>query len=93
MLEAGLWALVTAGSLWVGALVAILTRPGSRLVGLAIAFGAGALIAAVAYELVLEAFETSVRFSAAGFAAGAVAFYLGDGTADGLGFALGFALS
>ena len=82
MLEAGLWALLTAGSLWVGALVAILARPGSRVVGLAIAFGAGALIAAVAYELVFEAVETSVRFAGTGFAVGAVAFYVGDWLID-----------
>ncbi|MBA2643354.1 MAG: ZIP family zinc transporter [Actinobacteria bacterium] len=82
MLEAGLWALLTAGSLWVGALVALLARPGSRVIGLAIAFGAGALIAAVAYELVFDAFETSVRFAAAGFAVGAFAFYLGDWLID-----------
>lgn len=82
MLEASVWGLVTAGSLWVGALVAILARPGQRVVGLTIAFGAGALIAAIAYELVLEAFETSLRFAATGFAAGAVAFYVGDWLID-----------
>jgi ZIP family zinc transporter len=75
--EAAFWGLVTAGSLWLGAAVAA-ARPGKRLVGLAIAFGAGALIAAVAYELVLEAFETSFHLAAVGFAGGALAFYLGD---------------
>jgi ZIP family zinc transporter len=78
VLEAAFWALVTAGSLVVGAGIALVLRPGHRLVGLTIAFGAGALVAAVAYELVLEAFETSPRNAAAGFTAGAVAFYLGD---------------
>jgi ZIP family zinc transporter len=77
MAEAAFWGLVTAGSLWIGAAIAA-ARPGKRVVGLAIAFGAGALIAAVAYELVLEAFETSLRFAAVGFAAGALAFYVGD---------------
>ena len=47
MLEAAFWALVTAGSLWVGAALALL-RPPARLIGLAMAFGSGALIAAVA---------------------------------------------
>jgi ZIP family zinc transporter len=42
------------------------------------AFGAGALIAAVAYELVLEAFDTDLELASAGFAAGAAAFYVGD---------------
>jgi ZIP family zinc transporter len=67
VLEAAFWALVTAGSLLVGATVALVLRPGPRFVGLTIAFGAGALVAAVAYELVLEAFETSARGAAAGF--------------------------
>jgi ZIP family zinc transporter len=78
VLEAALWGLFTAGSLLVGAAVAVTLRPGLRLVGLTIAFGSGALVAAVAYELVLEAFETSAGFAASGFAAGALAFYLGD---------------
>lgn len=41
------------------------------------AFGSGVLTAAVSYELVLEAFESSVQFAGFGFAAGAVAFYVG----------------
>jgi ZIP family zinc transporter len=82
VLEAALWGFLTAGSLLVGAAVALLARPGNRLVGLTIAFGSGALIAAVAYELVLEAFETSLSFAGAGFAAGAVAFYAGDWLID-----------
>ena len=36
------------------------------------AFGSGALIAAVAYELVLDAFATDVELAALGFAAGAL---------------------
>lgn len=82
MLEAAFWGLVTAGSLLIGATVAIVARPGRRLVGLTIAFGAGALIAAVAYELVLEAFETSFALAATGFALGALAFYGGDWLID-----------
>ena len=82
MLEAALWGLVTAGSLLVGAAIALAARPGNRVVGLTIAFGSGALIAAVAYELVLDAFETSFRYAALGFAAGAIAFYLGDWLID-----------
>lgn len=82
MLEAAFWGLVAGGSLLVGAGIAIALRPGHRLVGLSIAFGAGALVAAVAYELVLEAFETSAGGASAGFAAGAVAFYVGDWLID-----------
>jgi zinc transporter, ZIP family len=82
VLEAAFWGLVTAGSLLVGAAIALVLRPGARLVGLTIAFGAGALVAAVAYELVLEAFETSSGGAAAGFVAGALAFYVGDWVID-----------
>jgi len=78
VLEAALWGLVTAGSLLVGAAIALVARPGHRAIGLTIAFGSGALFAAVAYELVLEAFETNLRSAAFGFVAGALAFYVGD---------------
>ena len=81
MLEAALWGLVTAGSLWVGWAIAV-ARPGRRWIGLAMAFGAGALIASVAYELVLEAFDMDLYYATAGFAAGALAFYVGDWLID-----------
>lgn len=77
MLEAALWGLITASSLWVGAALAQL-KLADRWIGLAMAFGAGALIAAVAYELVLDAVETNYRLAAVGFAVGALAFYGGD---------------
>ena len=82
MLEAALWGLVTAGSLWIGAVLAVYARPAGRWIGLAMAFGSGALIAAVAYELVFEAFEISPASAAAGFTAGALAFYFGDWAID-----------
>ena len=82
MLEAAFWGLVTAGSLWVGAALAAFARPGGRWVGLALAFGSGALVAAVAYELVLEAFDTNLTVATIGFAAGALAFYAGDWAID-----------
>jgi ZIP family zinc transporter len=84
MLEAALWGLVTAGSLWVGAALASL-RPGHRWIGLAMAFGSGALIAAVAYELVEDAFATDLELASFGFAAGALTFYIGDWAVDGRG--------
>ncbi|HEX4746723.1 MAG TPA: hypothetical protein VFU99_07570 [Gaiellaceae bacterium] len=81
MREAAFWGLVTASSLWVGALLAFL-GPGNRFIGLSMAFGAGALIAAVAYELVLDAVETDVQLAAFGFAMGAAVFYVGDWLVD-----------
>jgi ZIP family zinc transporter len=78
MLEAAFWGLVTAGSLWVGAALAAFARPGQRMIGLAMAFGAGALIAAVAYELVIDAFASDLRLASVGFTCGALTFYVGD---------------
>ncbi len=46
------------------------------------AFGSGALIAAVAYELVQEAFETDFALASLGFASGGLAFYVGDWAID-----------
>jgi ZIP family zinc transporter len=60
----------------------VFARPAGRWIGLAMAFGSGALIAAVAYELVFEAFETDSAFAAVGFAIGALAFYGGDWAID-----------
>jgi ZIP family zinc transporter len=85
MLEALYWGLVTASSLWVGAALAAYARLTQRLIGLAMAFGAGALIAAVAYELVVDAFETDLRLASIGFACGGLAFYVGDVLVDRMG--------
>src|SRR4029453_18916010 len=85
VLEALFWGLVTAGSLWVGAALASYTRMSQRMIGLAMAFGAGALIAAVAYELVIDAFETDLRLASIGFACGGLTFYVGDVLIDRMG--------
>jgi zinc transporter, ZIP family len=85
MLEAALWGLVSAGSLWVGAALAAFGRLSDRVIGLAMAFGAGALIAAVAYELVVDAFATDLRLASIGFACGGLTFYVGDVIVDRMG--------
>jgi ZIP family zinc transporter len=85
MLEAALWGLVTAGSLLVGAALGAFGRLSERAIGLAMAFGAGALIAAVAYELVVDAFATDLQLASAGFVCGALAFYAGDVMVDRMG--------
>ncbi len=80
MLDAVLWAAIAAASLVVGALVAFIRPVSDRVLGLVLAFGAGVLISAVAYELVEDAVEDGLRspLIAVGFALGAVAFYLGS---------------
>ena len=85
MLEAAFWGVVTAGSLWVGAALAAYARLSERIIGLAMAFGAGALIAAVAYELVIDAFDTDLTRASLGFACGALVFYVGDTLIDRMG--------
>jgi len=85
VLEALFWGLVTGGSLWVGAALAAYARLTQRLIGLAMAFGAGALIAAVAYELVIDAFDADIARASIGFACGALVFYVGDTIVDRMG--------
>jgi zinc transporter, ZIP family len=85
VLEAAFWGLVTAGSLLLGAALVLVARPGRRIVGLALAFGAGALISAVAYDLVLDAFDEQQVWPAVGLALGALTFYAGDTAIDRMG--------
>jgi ZIP family zinc transporter len=74
------WAFAAACSLLVGGAVALRWRISLRVLGLIMAFGAGVLLSAVAYELVAEAFRQAdgAAFAAAGLAAGAVTFFVGD---------------
>lgn len=80
MLEAGAWGLIAASSLIVGALIAFAFDVPPRLQGVVLAFGAGILFGAVAYELVEDAAEASMIGVdvAIGFGAGAIVFYLGS---------------
>ena len=79
MIEAMAWSLLGASSLLIGALAAFWIPIGKRLLGMIMAFGAGVLISAVAYELVEEAVVTSADAVAisAGFVLGALVFYAG----------------
>jgi ZIP family zinc transporter len=54
-LQAGAWGLAAGSAFVVGGVAGLRTRPSDRTVGLLIGVGAGALLAAVAYELVDEA--------------------------------------
>jgi zinc transporter, ZIP family len=80
------WGLLAASSLLIGGLLVLRVRVGGRALGLIMAFGAGVLISAVAYELVEEAFATSKGGGVAGgLAAGALVFFLGDTIIDRMG--------
>jgi zinc transporter, ZIP family len=85
--EAFAWGAFASTSLIVGGLIALRVPVSNRALGLVMAFGAGVLISAVAYELVLEAFETSDGSGgvALGLFAGCAAFSIGDALIDRFG--------
>lgn len=79
MLEAGLWGLGAASALVLGAMVGLSGGVPRRIVALAMAFGAGALISALAYDLTEDAFAHGGAVAVAGgLAAGALVFFTGD---------------
>jgi ZIP family zinc transporter len=85
MTAAFAWGLVAASSLVLGALLALHRPIGRRALGLVMAFGAGVLISAVAYELVEEAFATAAGDGVAlGLLTGSLVFFVGDGMIDRL---------
>src|SRR3954453_18006596 len=80
------WGSLAAFSLVLGALLALVRPWPERLVGLVLAFGAGALISAVSFELAAEGLRLGDRGStAAGLAAGALVYYSLDGVIAGIG--------
>jgi zinc transporter, ZIP family len=85
--EAFGWGFIAASSLLLGGVLALRRPIGLRPLGLIMAFGAGVLISAVAYELVEDAFGTAGGSGAVGLGlfAGAFTFYFGDLTIDQLG--------
>jgi ZIP family zinc transporter len=84
--EATFWAFLAAASLLVGAGIALVLHPSQRVTGIVMAFGAGALISAVAYDLVLEALEFSDALDLATWmAVGGIVFLAGDFLVSGAG--------
>jgi zinc transporter, ZIP family len=74
------WGALAASSLVLGALLAFARRWPGRQVGLVLAFGAGALISAVSFELAQEGVAIGDPGSTAlGLAAGALTYYVADG--------------
>lgn len=74
------WGALAASSLVVGAALSLLRRWPSRQVGLVLAFGAGALISAVSFELAQEGLHVGgAGVTAIGLGAGAVTYFLLDG--------------
>jgi ZIP family zinc transporter len=72
-------ATLAVSSLLVGALLALLVKLPQRAIGLLLAFGAGALVSSVSFELADEAIDQSgVGLFGVGLALGALSFYAGD---------------
>jgi len=80
MLNAFLFGLLATSSLVLGGLLGIWFSVGKRTLGVIMAFGAGVLISAVAYELILEAVRHTYGSgaTATGIFAGAFTFFLSD---------------
>ena len=86
MLDAFVWGFIAAFSLVIGGLIASWMTIRQRTLGLIMAFGAGVLISAVAYELVFEAVSiaTMTGFPILGLFAGAATFFFSDRFVSGM---------
>jgi zinc transporter, ZIP family len=73
------WGALAASSLVIGALLGVARPWPDRLVGLVLAFGAGALISAVSFDLAQEGARVGDRgFVALGLGVGALTYFMAD---------------
>ena len=80
------WGAVAASSLVLGALLGLARRWPDRAVGAVLAFGAGALISAVSFDLAQEGAKLGSGAAVAlGLAAGGLTYFLADGLVDRIG--------
>jgi zinc transporter, ZIP family len=87
MAAAALWSAAATVTLLVGMVLADRNLVGLRWTALIMAFGAGAIVSAVAYQLVLGGVVAAGKFAAIGIgiAVGAMTYYLADRWVDSLG--------
>jgi ZIP family zinc transporter len=87
ILQAFFAGLLAASALLLGSLIVVLRPVKTRTIGLIMAFGSGALISSVAYELVAEAFSMTSGNLWVGvtFFLGAFTFYVGDTLIERIG--------
>ena len=88
MITAMVWSAVATGTLLIGMALAYRNLVGLKWTGLIMAFGAGAIISAAAYQLVLGAVseeQGKYYLVGLGIAVGALTFYLADRWVDHLG--------
>jgi ZIP family zinc transporter len=80
MLNAFLWGLFACSSLILGGVIASQFSLSKKTIGMILGFGSGALISAVAYELIFESINMArmTGFPALGFFTGASTFFLAD---------------
>jgi zinc transporter, ZIP family len=82
------WGALAASSLILGALLGVARAWPNRAVGVVLAFGAGALISAVSFDLAQEGVQLGGRDAVAlGLAAGAVTYFLLDRAVERIGSA------
>ena len=87
MLNALIWGLVANSALILGGLIGSWFDLSKRTLGIILAFGAGTLFSAVAYELVFESVRMAKGsgFTAIGFFTGAAVFYIMDNLLEKIG--------
>jgi ZIP family zinc transporter len=86
MLEAAAFGALGASALLVGAGLTYWLQPARAVIGYVMAFGAGTLISAVAYELVLDTLEMGRPVQlAVGLSLGSLVFFVGDFLIDARG--------
>ena len=79
MASAAFWAGVGSSALVIGALIGFFVPVSARVLGLIMGFGAGTLLSAVSFELVLQAYnEVKDASVVIGLVAGALVFWAGD---------------
>ncbi len=88
MIEAAMWSAIATTTLLIGMFMAYRNMVGPRWTGLIMAFGAGAIVSAAAYQLVGGAIAediSKVYLVGLGIAAGALTFYFADRWVDNMG--------
>jgi ZIP family zinc transporter len=88
MYEAIFWSAIATGTLLIGMVMAYRNTVGLKWTALIMAFGAGAIISAAAYQLVLGAVVEEIGSEGLitlGIAAGALTFYFADRWVDNMG--------
>jgi ZIP family zinc transporter len=86
VLEALLWGLAAASSLALGAAIGVIRPWPDPVIGAVLAFGAGALVSAISFELALEGLQEARGLTpvAIGLAVGAVVFQVADAAIERL---------